>query len=276
MKGIRIFGYRLTAIAKADLFNPRATEEYILSQKWSTRYKNHLLGAYDKFCKVNGIEWNRGKRLKEEEYPIKVPTEERINMIISASTKTYALVFRISKYGLRPDEISKIILRDLDLDSGLLTVRTSKMGAGRTIRLKADVVDSLKEHIVRRKIKAIDTKLFARSSRLKSMWRHFRTKAYENNNDPELLKIRLYDLRHWYATSLYIQCRDIFHVKEMLGHRNLDNTLKYIHLANSLINYSEEYTCKVASNQAEAIKLIEAGFEYITEMDGVKLFRKRR
>jgi hypothetical protein len=39
---------------------------------------------------------------------------------------------------------------------------------------------------------------------------------------------------------------------------------------------SEEYTCKVAKSLEEASKLIEAGFEYVTEMDRIKIFRKRK
>jgi len=39
---------------------------------------------------------------------------------------------------------------------------------------------------------------------------------------------------------------------------------------------TDQFTVKVASNVKEASKLIESGFEYATEIDGVKLFRKRK
>jgi len=35
-------------------------------------------------------------------------------------------------------------------------------------------------------------------------------------------------------------------------------------------------TVRVAENLQEACQLVEAGFEYVTEMDGVKIFRKRK
>jgi hypothetical protein len=38
---------------------------------------------------------------------------------------------------------------------------------------------------------------------------------------------------------------------------------------------SEDYTVKVASN-VEACRLLEVGFEYVTEFEGIKLFRKRK
>ena len=61
-----------------------------------------------------------------------------------------------------------------------------------------------------------------------------------------------------------------------MGHRDIKSTLIYMHIAQGLGSYSEDYVCKIAKNMNEAISLIEEGFEYVTEMDSVKLFRKRK
>lgn len=37
-----------------------------------------------------------------------------------------------------------------------------------------------------------------------------------------------------------------------------------------------EYTVKVAHSIEEDKQLIEAGFEYVTERDGLKIYKKRR
>jgi hypothetical protein len=42
----------------------------------------------------------------------------------------------------------------------------------------------------------------------------------------------------------------------------------------TVIFEGEYYLCKVADNVKEATQLIEAGYEYVCEMDNVKLFRK--
>jgi hypothetical protein len=39
---------------------------------------------------------------------------------------------------------------------------------------------------------------------------------------------------------------------------------------------SDEYTVKVATTMEEACHFLEVGFEYVTEIDGKKLFRKRK
>jgi len=48
-------------------------------------------------------------------------------------------------------------------------------------------------------------------------------------------------------------------------------------LRNALFqNVDDEFHVKVAHNMDEACKLLEVGFEYVTDMDEAKLFRKRK
>jgi len=48
-------------------------------------------------------------------------------------------------------------------------------------------------------------------------------------------------------------------------------------LYTQLINFeSDEYSSAVAKNLEEARNLIEAGFDYITDMESAKLFKKRK
>jgi hypothetical protein len=71
---------------------------------------------------------------------------------------------------------------------------------------------------------------------------------------------------------------NIFHNRaRVLGHRDLRNTLIYINLEKGLFqNTDDEFHVKVAQTLDEACKLLEVGFEYVTDMDGARLFRKRK
>jgi len=258
-----------------DLNDPRSLEEYIFNLDVSNKSKNNYFSAYVHYCNSNEIEWSRPK-LRNERYPVKVPTEQRIDLIISSATFKYVTVFNLSKYGLRPHEISKITLRDIDLDQGTLTVRTSKLGLERTIKLKQKIVELLRNYIGLNGISKIDQRLFATPRVLRDKWRFYRKRTYEKFGDPELLKIRFYDLRHWYATTTYLQTRDIFFVKYLLGHRHIQSTLIYMHIAKGLINYSDDYTVKVASDLDEYVELLEQGFEYVSDYNDKKVLRKRK
>ena len=99
---------------------------------------------------------------------------------------------------------------------------------------------------------------------------------------PRLLQIHFHTLRHWKATMLYHQTKDILYVKRFLGHKSIECTLIYIQLGEALFQENDEFTVRVAENLDEAVKLMETGFEYVTEITTgkggnlVKIFRKRK
>jgi hypothetical protein len=47
-------------------------------------------------------------------------------------------------------------------------------------------------------------------------------------------------------------------------------------LNSNISTANDEYHVKVAHNLKEACALVEAGFEYVTDMEGAKIFRKRK
>jgi hypothetical protein len=71
----------------------------------------------------------------------------------------------------------------------------------------------------------------------------------------------------------YHKTKDILRVKQLLGHRNIQNMLIYIQLVNL---ESDEYHSATAKTIEEAKQLIESGFEFVTDMEGIKLFMKRK
>jgi len=90
--------------------------------------------------------------------------------------------------------------------------------------------------------------------------------------NPRLKQIHFHTFRHWKATMEYHKTRDILHVMNLLGHRNIESTLVYT----QLISFeSDEYHSAVANTVEEARKLLEQGFEYVCQKDDIMLFRKR-
>jgi integrase len=102
----------------------------------------------------------------------------------------------------------------------------------------------------------------------------YRNRLSEKLNDKTIKYIRLYDLRHYYATMLYHRTRDILLVKQQLGHKKLETSLIYTQLVN--FNEEDEFYSKTAKNIEEATKLIENGFEYVTTFNDIMIFRKRK
>ena len=58
----------------------------------------------------------------------------------------------------------------------------------------------------------------------------------------------------------YHKPRDVLHVMQVLGHRNIKSTLKHT----QLIDFKEDdYVSKATKNAQEVQHLVEAGFEYV-------------
>jgi integrase len=88
--------------------------------------------------------------------------------------------------------------------------------------------------------------------------RHRQRTAHKLGN-PRILRITFHTLRHWKATTEYHRTKDILYVMELLGHKNIKNTLIYTQLIKP--HTDEEYVSKVAKTINEARVLVETGFE---------------
>src|SRR2546428_2426767 len=97
----------------------------------------------------------------------------------------------------------------------------------------------------------------------------------ETNNNPRFLQIHLHSFRHFRATMLYAQTRDLLYVMKILGHRSISNTIRYTQLVD--FKDGESFTCKVAKSAEDAVKLVETGFEFVSSFpDGIQLYKKRK
>lgn len=178
----------------------------------------------------------------------------------------------IKECGLRPIEVSKLTLKQIDLHRGLVYPETAKGAEARVLRINKETLALLKQLIS--DIQSVNKEIFPSSKTLQSNWFKLRKKVAETYSKPELKQIRLYDLIHFYGTMLYHKTKDIVHVQRKMGHKSLKNTLIYIDLSD--FDNEEEYISKVAQTQEEIQQLIEAGFEYVCQSHGLTFFRKRK
>lgn len=67
--------------------------------------------------------------------------------------------------------------------------------------------------------------------------------------------------------------KDARHIQQKLGHRDSNGTLIYMHLVNF---EGDDYHVRTAKSLKEDEELLEAGFEYVTDRDEAKIYRKRK
>jgi len=259
-----------TISKNADINKTEAVKTFIANLKLSNNSKQKHANNYNYYCKYNGLKWEKPYYRQERKIPL-IPTTANINKIISASSKKYAVIFTILKEtGLEGMELATMPRTQIDAERGIINATGCKGHNSRSFKLKPSTADLLRTYLTQHK----DAYPFPRSKIMGQMWREFRDRLATKLNDQQLKAIPLRNLRHHYATRLYAKTKDILLVKQQLGHKKLETTMFYTQLIH--YNEEEEYTCKTAKDIKEASELIENGFQYITEIDGIKLFRKRK
>ena len=268
---VKFVSDRLKFLAKhVDLDDADSVNLFVARKQCLASHKDGLVKAYKHYADFYAIDYVKPKFRCERKLP-RVPTREAIMNVISACSKRYATIFKVlMETGVMPCELANVSLRDFDLDRGTLAVRGFKGHNSRMFKLKNDTVAILREYLA----KNCADKPFPDAQWMGTVWRRVRNKVAEKLKDPNIKSIRLYDLRHFYATNLYHKSKDILLVKQQLGHKKIETTLIYTQLVS--FGEEEEYYSATSSTVEEAQKLVEQGFDYVCDIDAVKLFRKRK
>ena len=266
---------RLRRLIKNTVFNdPENIKTFVANLKCGNAYKEALIESYAIYMRSIGQTWNQPFYQRYDKMP-KIPQERKIDLIIANAHRRMSLFLSMEKdIGARPIELTWLRIGDINLENGILNLIGAKHTVGRTAKLRPATLEMLKAYINYKKLGLNDRLFPTDSENISEQYRRLRNRLAQKLQDPTIRQIRLYDFRHFKASMEYHKTKDLLHVKALLGHKDLRTTLRYTQLLEQLEN--DEYTCKVAKTIEEATNLIENGFEYVTEIDGLKLFRKRQ
>jgi len=262
----------------ANLNNPDSILTVLaLNEKWSDSYKCNLLQSYKAFAKwkkisLQDVELPKYRSKETQPY---VPKETLLDQLIASSGwKTSAFQQVLKETGARTIEAASLQWVDVDATSHIITIRNpAKGGMPRQIHVSERCIQMLgrlphqSDYIFGKNPKSI-----AERTRINFYWARAHTVAKTGNKD--LLRIHLHTFRHFYATKLYLQTRDIRYVQKKMGHKSIASTIIY---ENSEPNQDvETFTVKAVTTKEEAEKLIALGYEFhYRTADGVDLFRKK-
>lgn len=261
---------KILAKRGANLYDSESVKETIAKQKWSAGRKVNAVDAYTCFLQMLGKTWDppRYKRIRKLPF---IPTENEVDQLIAGcGNKTATLLQLLKETGMRIGEAWRLHWTEIDFVSNTVRVTPEKGSNPRIFKISDKLVSMLKA--IRDKSRS--NRVFGKS--LKSQTRLFhkqRRRIAAKLQNPRILRISFHTFRHWKATMEYHKTRDILHVMRVLGHKNINNTLVYT----QLVDFGDdEYTVRVSHNINEDKQLIEAGFEYVTEREGFKIYRKRK
>ena len=258
----------------ANLLDPESVKDIIAKQDaWSNNTKATFVDAYGTLLRYLGKKWDLPLYKESRSIPF-IPTESEVDQLISScGPKTATFLQLLKETAIRAGEAFSLEWINVDMERKTITVRPEKNSNPRIFNVSDKLLGMI--NALSRK----SNRVFGNSnlSSVRATFCTSRTKAAIKLQNPRLREIHFHTLRHWKATMLYHRTKDPLHVMSFLGHKSMKNTLLYIQLEEALFKeISDGFTCKVAKTVEDAKDLIESGFEYVTEMDGLKLFRKRK
>ena len=176
---------------------------------------------------------------------------------------------------MRPGEAWNLKWTDIDIERCAVTVTPEKNSSPRQLKISSRLIGMLNTLPHRYEYAFRNPNTDPRKSM--NIFRRdvadYRNRIAEKLQNPRINAITFKTLRHFKATMEYHRTKDILHVMQLLGHKNIRNTLVYTHLVNF---EGDEYICKAAETVDEAKALVENGFDYVTNIDSTKLFRRRK
>jgi len=181
----------------------------------------------------------------------------------------------LKETGMRCGEAWRIEWNDVDTETKTVRIAPEKHSNPRIAHISPKLAAMLEALP-----KTYGTRIFSNAQSRLDQHRNIliqqRKRTANKLQNPRLLRITFHTLRHFKGTMEYHRTKDILHVMQTLGHKNIKNTLLYVQLAEELFRDQQEYVSKVAKTEKDACTLIDAGFEYVCDFDNARIFRKKK
>jgi integrase len=266
----------LKAVAKkAKLLNQDAVKTHLASMKVSASRKEKICQDLARFYKFKQTPFDVPRYHRIASLPF-LPQEKEIDQLISACGKKTATFLQLLKEtGIRPGEAWELKWKHFDFERASVTITPEKGSNARQLRMSSRLIAMLNA-LPRRYEFCFRNPMIEPERSMRTYQKVFaeqRRRIALKLQNPRIEAISFRTLRHWRASSLYHSTKDILLVKSELGHKSLTSTLVYTHL---ILFKDDDYVCKVARSIEEGRSLIESGFEYVTEFEDAKLFKKRK
>jgi len=169
------------------------------------------------------------KELSDED--VLTPEEIKRLFKVCRGFKDYAMVAVLIYGGLRPRELRLLRWKDILWDVGEIKVRNSKNRVVDTREAHKKCFRALKRWREHSPCPGENDYVFidkyGKPYNRKNFWKYMHQRFVWAG-----IKKRVYALRHTHATILIERSGDLFFVKNQMGHRNIQSTMRYLHFVN--------------------------------------------
>ena len=238
----------------ANLLDPETVKETVGRMTVKDGMKLQYVCAYSAFAIMLKITWIPPKYKQEEIIPF-IPDESELDALIAASkTKKLATFLQALKetYG-DPSEVLRIEWIDISEKEQTIKINHPVKGHNPgTLQVSGRLLSMIS--CLPRK----GPKIFACTyDAISTSYCRLRKRLAETQQNPRLLSIELRTFRHWGGTMIaYHTNGNVLIVKKLLGHKNINSSMKNI----GMITFKDDqFETTTATTIEEILKLGQAG-----------------
>jgi integrase len=260
---------RLLIRKGANILDPEDVKKVIAQQQsWKNGVKRMVVCAYDVLTKVLKITWTPPEYRQEDTLPF-IPEEKELDALIIGARSRRMTAFLQTLKETFADPSEALGLRWIDLDSQNNTITINRPVRGhnaRQLKVSSKLVALLNA------LPKTSERIFPTSyTNIAACFQQLKRKVAHNLQNPRILSISFTTFRHWGATMTYHYTKKILLVKQLLGHKRIENTMKYTHL----VKFKDsDFEVETATTVDQAKELLKVGYDYIAEKNGIMLFRR--
>ena len=156
---------------------------------------------------------------------------ESLSLETPTQIRTYAMTVLAYSLGLRPDEISRITLDDISFQEREITISSRKNSNPVVLPIPHKTLKAIAAYVHKARPESDCRELFLTCDKpYRPMAPNLVGVHISKAMKEAGLSSSAYWLRHSYAQGLLVLGRSIYEIKEMLGHRNIRCTQRYLHI----------------------------------------------
>ena len=164
-------------------------------------------------------------------------TKEQAKLIVDKlkEKKDHPLVYRLTilllHTGARFSEVASLTWDDIDFNNKLIYFKSTKNGNDRKVYISDIALEVLNElYEEKSNILIIPSSIGTQLIQMPKQWQMLVDELLPNNKKAGKYKITTHSLRHTHASWMATSGISILHIKEQLGHKKLEMTMRYSHL----------------------------------------------
>jgi site-specific recombinase XerD len=227
--------YRIQRIDIVEFINHLGVKK---ASAVTRKRKLAAIRGFLKFLKENEIIYGNpadtieGPIREERDPAILLKTEYKALLQVAGdNSRDFAIVMLFLQSGLRVSELVNLKIQDVDFASREITVRQGKGRKDRVVPLVKQAEQALKAYLrVRDALPEYDEVFIARNGTSMDQ-RTVRYRIHKYYKEAGIKKkASVHTLRHTFSTHQIHNGLKINELKEVLGHRRMETTYKYVHL----------------------------------------------